>query len=121
VNQKMKDYNAKIVGDNIKNYRLAKNLSQKELGKRADVSGSYIGLLENGTLSKNSSGSLEVICKIADVLGVTLDDLAGNNLECRENEMNGLPLGINRIMLEMENTTYSKLLLFQKIVNALIK
>ena len=99
MNQKMKDYNAKIVGDNIKNYRLAKNLSDSE----------------------NSSGIREVICKIADVLGVTLDDLAGNNLECRENEMNGLPLGINRIMLEMENTTYSKLLLFQKIVNALIK
>ena len=30
MNQKMKDYNAKIVGENIRTYRRAKNLSQKE-------------------------------------------------------------------------------------------
>lgn len=117
----MKDYNAKIVGENIRTYRRAKNLSQKELGKRVGTSSTYIGFLENGKISKNSSGSLKVICKIADTLGVTLDNLAGDNLEYRKNKMNGLPQGVNKILLEMENTSYSRLLLFQKIVNALIK
>ncbi|GFI62520.1 hypothetical protein IMSAG049_01704 [Clostridiales bacterium] len=117
----MKDYNAKTVGKNIREYRLAKNLSQKELSKRTGISASYIGSLENGDLSKNGSGSIEVFCKIATVLGITLDDIAGDNLECRQQETSMLNPTINRIILEMEATPYSRLLLFKNIIGILIK
>lgn len=117
----MKDYNCKVVGERIKKYRLAKNISQKELSKLVGISTSYLGSLENGSLSKNGSGSLKVICKIADILGVTLDDLAGENLECRQLEVSGSNLNINRIAQEMNSTSYSRLILFKNIVNALIK
>lgn len=117
----MNDYDARSVGENIRNYRLANNLTQKELSERVGISSSYLSALENGTLSKNGSGSLEVMCKIATVLGVTLDDLAGDNLEYRKYDKEDTNPIINRIALEIDSTPYSRLRLFRAIINALIK
>lgn len=117
----MSDYDARSVGENIRNYRVANNLTQRELSKQIGISPSYLSAIENGILSKNGSGSLEVMCKIATALGVTLDDLAGDNLECRKyNKENSNPI-INRIMLEMNSTPYSRLRLFRSIINVFIK
>lgn len=118
---KMKDYDSKIVGEKIKKYRLAKNMSQKELSKQVGISPSYLGSLENGGLSKNGSGSLKVICGIAETLGVTLDDLAGENLECRQLEITGINRNINRIMQEIESVSYSRLVLFKNVITALLE
>ena len=116
----MKDYDAKTVGKNIKEYRKAKGLSQKELGGRCGLSASYIGSLENGYLSKNGSGSVETIIKIANALNVTLDDLAGTNLEYRQYGLTNTNPTINKIMMEMETIPHSRILLFRNIINALI-
>lgn len=117
----MKNYNAKVVGKNIREYRLAKNLTQKELSSRTGISASYIGSIESGSLSENGSGSLEVFCKIAAALGITLDDIAGDNLEFRQYEAKIQSPTINRIKLEMDSISYNKLLLFKKIVSSLLK
>ena len=117
----MVDYNAKIVGNNIRKYRHAKNLSQKELSQRTGISVGYIASLENGTLSKNGSGSVSVFVKIANVLCVTLDDIAGDNIEYKSYLFNNTSPSINKIKSEIEFVPYSKLLLFKNIINTLTK
>lgn len=117
----MVDYNAKIVGNNIKKYRNAKNLSQKELSQRTGISVGYIASLENGILSKNGSGSISVFVKIANALCVTLDDIAGDNIEYKSYVFNNTSPSINKIKSEIEFVPYSKLLLFKNIINTLTK
>ena len=116
----MIEYNPKTVGNKIRTYRLAKNLSQKELSKLAEISPSYLGSLENGALSRNGSGSIDVFIRIANALGVTLDDLAGDNLECRNMGSLAEP-AMQKISQEIESMDYSKLCLFRNILNILIK
>lgn len=116
----MIEYDPKIVGNRIREYRLAQNLSQKELSRLANISPSYLGSLENGTLSPNGSGSLNVFIQIANALGVTLDDLAGETLEYK-NITKSLEPAIQKIAQEIESMNYNKLSLFRNIVNILIK
>lgn len=81
----MIDYDNGIVGKQIRYYRTLRNISQKELAKSVGVSAAYIAELENGGNSTNSSVSMKNICKIADVLNVTLDILADTNIEYPKN------------------------------------
>lgn len=115
----MGSYDTKIIGKNIKEYRIAKNLTRKELSKQADISITYLATIENGIPTKNGSCGINIIYRIAEVLGVSLDDIAGSNIECRQYE-NVKPI-VNRIMLETESISYSKLLLFKNIMNTLTK
>ena len=117
----MVDYNAKIVGNNIRKYRNAKNLSQKELSQCTGISASYIASLENGWLSKNGSGSVSVFVKIANGLCVTLDEIAGDNIEYKSYMLNNTSPSINKIKSEIEFMPYNKLLLFKNIMNTLTK
>lgn len=63
------------IGDKITALRKQKNLSQTDLGKAAGVSREIIGRYERGEVLP----SIEVAAKIADVLEVSLDYLAGNS------------------------------------------
>lgn len=63
------------IGDKIAALRKQKNLSQTDLGKAAGVSREIIGRYERGEVLP----SIEVAAKIADVLDVSLDYLAGNS------------------------------------------
>ena len=62
----------KNLGQNIKNYRTAKNLSQEALGEKVDLSREYITRVENG----QKYISLRKLFLIADVLEVKFSDLA---------------------------------------------
>lgn len=84
----MIEYSQKIVGSQIRKYRLAKKLSLKQLETLTGISASYIRDLEHGGRTKNSSVSMKKICKIAEILGVSLDDLAFTNIEYRQNLKN---------------------------------
>ncbi|SFR07223.1 helix-turn-helix domain-containing protein [Desulfoscipio geothermicus] len=55
-----------IVGKNIKHFRILRGFSQKEAALLAGITSSYWGYLERG--KKNPS--IELIEKIADVLGI---------------------------------------------------
>ena len=63
------------IGDKITALRKEKNLSQTDLGKAAGVSREIIGRYERNEVLP----SIEVAAKIADVLEVSLDYMAGNS------------------------------------------
>ena len=56
----------KIVGENIRYYRLKKGLSQEQLGEEIRTDNGTISRFERGVMSPN----VEVIQKIADALNV---------------------------------------------------
>ena len=58
-------------GPRVLSLRKAQGWSQPELGKRIGTSGAIIGRYERGEMTP----SIDVACKLADVLGVTLDYL----------------------------------------------
>ena len=63
------------IGDKITTLRKQKNLSQTDLGKAAGVSREILGRYERNEVMP----SIEVAAKIANVLEVSLDYLAGNS------------------------------------------
>lgn len=65
------------VGENIKKFRLAKNLTQEELAKVVGVSGPMITQLERGTKTPN----LLLGKDIAKALNCSLEDLLDNEKE----------------------------------------
>ncbi len=56
----------KVVGKNIRFYRLSKGFTQESLAEKVDVSSTYIGYLERG----QKSPSLELISTISKALGI---------------------------------------------------
>lgn len=59
------------IGSNIKKYRKLKSLTQKELAEKVSISRSFMSQIEKGI----SNPSDENLIKIADVLGVTVNEL----------------------------------------------
>lgn len=58
----------------IKEYRLAKNISQKELANRCGISQSYVSMLEKGGF-REKSPTLEVVENLSNGLGVCVKDI----------------------------------------------
>lgn len=58
-------------GNNIRNLRLKRGLSQEALGLDAGVSGSFIGMIERA----EKDISLSKVYRIANALGVNIKDL----------------------------------------------
>jgi transcriptional regulator with XRE-family HTH domain len=65
-----------VLKDNIKKFREALGISQRELGRRIKKTGQYISYLES---AENSNPSLNVLGDIAIALGVKLNDLTEND------------------------------------------
>ena len=61
-----------VIGDNIKKYRNKLGISQDVLSKRANLAFHTIAKIEAGS---TPDPRIETVKKIADALGVTLDDL----------------------------------------------
>ena len=60
-----------MLGDNIKKYRKANNLSQEELAEKINVTRQSISLWETG----KTQPSIDILVNLASVLGVTTDEL----------------------------------------------
>ena len=69
--------NENIIGSSIKEARLAQGISQIELAKKIGVTHAAISYWENGI---NIPTVLDCWL-LADVLGLTIDDLVGRNIE----------------------------------------
>lgn len=67
----MKNIDFEKLGNRVRFYRKAANMLQRELADAVAVSEKHITHIENGM----KKPSLELIARIADVLGVTLSDL----------------------------------------------
>jgi transcriptional regulator with XRE-family HTH domain len=63
--------NAKSIGERIKQARAKCGYTQLQLSEKVFISESYIALIELG----NRNPSMDVLVKISEVLGVTLDYL----------------------------------------------
>ena len=61
---------------NLKRIRKSKKISQTEIAKVLDVSQRTISHYENGTCEPSLTG----LCKIAEIMEVTLDELVGFTL-----------------------------------------
>lgn len=61
-----------VIGENIKRYRQKLGLSQDTLSKKADLAFHTVAKIETGA---TPNPTIETVKKIADALGVTLDNL----------------------------------------------
>ncbi|MDR1663516.1 MAG: helix-turn-helix domain-containing protein [Clostridiales bacterium] len=72
-----------IIGMNIRNERMARNMSMDELAELLELSSGFVGLIERG---KRGATSL-TLHKLADVFGTTVDNIfygAEGSLSLRE-------------------------------------
>lgn len=67
--------------ENLKRIRKEKNLTQLALGTEVGVSAQTISAYEKGSGDKGKNPTLEKVIDIADILGVSLDELCGRNLK----------------------------------------
>ena len=64
-----------VFGENVRKYRKLANMTQESLAEMCDCSIGNIGHIENG----NNKPSLDIAVKIANSLGVTIDQLMVEN------------------------------------------
>ena len=62
-----------LLGEKIKEYRTSLKMTQQDFAYRLGVTGASVSAYENGTRTP----SFEVLVRIANILGVTTDDLLG--------------------------------------------
>lgn len=63
------------IGQNIRRYRKMNNLSQEQLAEKVNISTTHMSHIETG----NTKLSLQVLYDLANVLGVSTDELLGRN------------------------------------------
>lgn len=71
------DIDYRAIGNRIRAYRLERKLSQELLSEMADVTPAHFSHIERG----NTKPSLPTLLRIANALGVSLDDLVCDNLK----------------------------------------
>lgn len=74
--------NYQLIGIRIREIRKRKHLTQEYLAEATGLSDTYISKIERG-----AKASLESLLRIADVLGVTLNDLLIGNQKRTGNDM----------------------------------
>ena len=68
----MEEMKSKTIGEKIKAWRKKKDLTQDALAKTANIPYTTIAKIESDVIQ---NPSLQTITKIADGLGITIDDL----------------------------------------------
>lgn len=71
------DINYSAIGHRIRQYRLARDLSQEVLSEMSDVTPAHFSHIERG----NTKPSLPTLIRIANALNVSIDDLLCDNVE----------------------------------------
>jgi len=71
----MEEKKSKTIGDKIKVWRKKKDLTQDALAKTANIPYTTIAKIESDVIQ---NPSLQTITKIADGLGITIDNLIKN-------------------------------------------
>ena len=66
-----------LLGQNIKKYRKMADLTQEQLANITGYTDSHIGQIENAY----GTPSYEAVCKIANALNVTMDQLSYGNID----------------------------------------
>lgn len=69
------EVNFKLIGKRVREIRKSSDMSQMNLAEKTDLSVSYVSMVENG----KRKVSLDTMIRIANVLGVTVDELLNGN------------------------------------------
>ena len=67
--------NFKLIGNRVKEVRTEKGISQADLAERCKTSAQYLSQIENG----RKQASLQTLVSVAEVLGVSLNELLSGN------------------------------------------
>ena len=73
--EKQMNRKEKTIGEKIKEWRKTKDLTQDALAKKADMPYTTLAKIESDVIQ---NPSLQTITKIADGLGITIDNLIKN-------------------------------------------
>ena len=92
------------LGDRIREYRTSIRMTQADFANRLGITGASVSAYENGTRLP----SYDVLVKIADILGVTTDELLGR----KKND---------KVVIEVTNLTPQERHAVQEIINLLEK
>ncbi len=63
--------NKRLIGERIKQYRLAANITQEKLAEQIDISTSFLSRIETGI----AVAGLETYLRICNVLNISLNDI----------------------------------------------
>jgi len=102
-------YDPKVFSDRLLISRRDMNLGQKELGRRANVSNTYISDLERGRIT---NPGIEVIASLANALDVSIEYLIGLSDDPTGGEQSGersLHLGDDYLAYEIHQEPLRKL------------
>lgn len=99
------EYNSKLLGGKLREYRLQYNLSQLELSKKIGVAQSYIADIENGNAKKST---IDTILKFADFFEISLDVVFEDYLDTYDNKIKDNKKKI-KIIQELSNMNINKL------------
>lgn len=94
------------IGNNIKNLRRQRGMTQEELAVRLNITAAAISKWEN----KDSYPDISVLIPIAEVFGVTLDELMGYDLKCEEAEVTKTLNDYNHLTVSGKFNEASKLI-----------
>ena len=67
--------NFKLIGKRVKEVRTEKGISQADLAERCKTSAQYLSQIENG----RKQASMQTLVSVAEVLGVSLNELLSGN------------------------------------------
>lgn len=76
------------IGQNIKKERVKRNLTQAELGKLTGTSNTAISAYE----TNSSLPPIDFLVRIADIFGITLDELVGRNVSTKDTSKTYIPV-----------------------------
>ncbi len=91
----------KALGKNIRQRRLLAGMRQEDLAERCNYSTSHIGQVENA----KTTPSLETIVRIANALGVTVDQLLYESIDQKEGVyLRDMELRVRKLPLKIRIT-----------------
>lgn len=91
-----------MFGDTLKALRQSRHLTQAQLARRLQVSGSTIGMYEQGRRVPHG----EMLGKIASLFGVTVDYLLGEHSGAGVSELTELTPQIRQLLLQNEGLMF---------------
>ena len=92
------------IGEKIKEYRTSIGMTQQDFAYRLGVTGASVSAYENGTRMP----SFDVLIRIANILGVTTDDLLGRK------KAGVIVLDITDLTLEQRKVIQDLVLIFSR-------
>lgn len=97
-----------MIGDNIKKLRIKQKISAKQLSELTGLTQAYLSMLEN---NKRKNPSAETLQKIADALGVSVNEFfderdtsSEDNIKLTQKDKKDIKKALNQTLNQLENS-----------------